>query len=409
MAGARSKKDFSSKSKTHKELSQSPSPTKDSEKGQVCLGHAWGRWSDLKRKHGFNSSAEMASSLMDLAGSLLSEPATSKPSEKKRIFSNSEVQTLIEQEVQNAVMKKENKLQGLMESIFQLDSEVDYEGSLKKLEAKMNKLTKRAEAAFAYMSGAETKETLQFNNNMRNIRSCSEGDTMETEPHVNGTSSNCTAGEGNCQKMMENAKKALEKIHTEKEALTAAMADLSEELPPPVLTPYESFPCEFVKKEPEENYNEEWTQAEEQKARSVKMEQTHSEQDKQYPPLPAIPFPSILDARAASYNIPQKVQVRLALIRKPPGLSVLWNVETEDLCAPPMDNYRIFTTMEKVKGSNVFSDWTSLGEVKACRLPMCVLITKYKPGHKLCVAVVGEDKFGRSGPYSEIVSATLCD
>lgn len=256
----------------------------------------------------------------------------------------------------------------------------------------------------------------------------SEESPMRTEPpkktlKTARKSTGSKAKKGNHFEIMESSKKALAEIQDNKEALTTAMADLKEEeRPPPVLSPFTSFPC---KKEPDDelehfNHFEEKMQFEEQKSPSIITDSLFStgtdtpkpttpEQPKngQYPPLPAHAFPSTLNMEAATYSIPPKVQVRLALIKKPPGLSVLWNLEREEPCMPPMKSYRIYITMEKKRGSGTFGEWTIVGEVKAGRLPMCVLISKYKPGHKLFVSVVGIDKFDRYGPYSEVVNAVV--
>lgn len=352
--------------------------------------------------------------------------ASSGASDKKMKFSQSEVQTLIEQEVRTAVNKKEIKLQGLIGTIQLLDRAIDYESSIQKLEARINTVTKRAEAAIACMTKTQKKSPLSSLDNAKIIRADTEAETTETSSQTDKKSMDC----GELFQIMKTTKKALKRMHADNEALKDAIADLSEELPPPVLSPHGPPECKglagFMKKEPQDkeqqqNNDEEPEQCEQSKAGRLKVESlspgdnnspkhADSEQEKLlYPPLPTKAFPSVLNMEAASYNIPQRLEVHLALIRNPAGLSVLWNVGEKDPSAPPMDCYSVFMTMEKVKGSNVFPAWYIIGEVKAIPLPMCGMISNYKPGHKVCVAVVGKDIFGRYGPYSKVVTAAIPD
>lgn len=50
------------------------------------------------------------------------------------VFVCPQVQTLIEQEIHRTMKKNETKLQGLIETIQQLECGVDYENSIQKLE-----------------------------------------------------------------------------------------------------------------------------------------------------------------------------------------------------------------------------------------------------------------------------------
>ncbi|CAI5674788.1 unnamed protein product [Oreochromis niloticus] len=367
-------------------------------------------------------------------------PTFARANNMKVDFSQSDVQKLMEQEVPTAT---ETKLQGLIESIQKLENGVNFERSIEKLEARVKILSKKAEAAIDYVTEMQKKNAVPSL-----VRANSEESDMET------VSQNAMKN-GELFQMMEITRQTLKKMRADSKALMAAMADLNEERRPPtptspleyeettrrgvkrtheaattdsneerlppVLTPQRPFQLkhECIAKQEKENGKEEFEEFEEPKSRKVKVEcvssvatrspsHTDSEQNGlSLPPLPSRPFPSVLNMEAASYSIPQKLEVNLALIRNPSGLSILWKVMEQDPSAPPMDSYTIFLTMEKVKGSGVFPDWNILGEVKALNLPMCVLVRKYKPGHRVCAAVVGKDVFGRYGPYSAVATSVI--
>ncbi|XP_028267103.1 uncharacterized protein LOC114439383 isoform X2 [Parambassis ranga] len=344
-------------------------------------------------------------------------------------FSKSEVQTLVKQEVRRAVRQNEAKLKGLMENIQQLDSGVICERAIRRLEARLEMVEKRSVAALAHMTRLQQQSR---------PASADGADLLRIHPKKEPT----TQKEGGeLFEMMATTKKSLKRLHEDNETLTAAIADLSQPPSPPPPAPH-SPPdskvgviqdCLFVKEEPEqhqghnerhyeghhEGHNERHYEGhyegccDEPKPKKTKAElhiPAHTDTEQRellYPPLPPTTFPSILSMEAAKHSIPQKPEVRLALIRNPTRLSVLWNVEKKDPSVAEMDSYTIYLTTEKVKGTCVFSDWMILGEVKAIELPMCVLVKKYKPGHKVCVAVVGKDVFARYGPYSKVSTAVM--
>ena len=77
--------------------------------------------------------------------------------------------------------------------------------------------------------------------------------------------------------------------------------------------------------------------------------------------------------------------------------------------SPPLSLVSGCLGLEKGKGCGLFSvTWTSY-EVTAIPLPMAIVIQiqKKMSGRKICFAVVGKDKFGRYGTYSNIKHALL--
>ncbi|XP_022075337.2 uncharacterized protein atf7ip2 isoform X2 [Acanthochromis polyacanthus] len=411
-------------------------------------------------------------------------------------FSQSEVQALVKQEVRSAVRKNEARLQCLIETFQQLDNGLSYEKSIQNLEAQINRVSKKAEAAISYVTKTQMQRPPRRTVNEDIICIDSEDESTETTSQ-NKKSRDSAPRTGEVMKMMSTTKKALEEVRGFYEALTTATEDF-EKKPPSVFTSHNWLECErsvktkpkksvcnvaikaelnqeqppqvwstsgspehrkTIKKEPEEsawsedlqnrhppvhapNSSSEWNglvkiikeepedshtrennkeEFEEPEAKKVKVEcvtpertnsPSHTDRDtvqpgNSFPRLPDPTFPSVLSMEAALYSIPQKLEVQLALIKNPTSLSVLWKLAEEVPSPPPMESYTIFLTMEKTKGSGIFPDWKILGEVKAIELPMCVLIRKHKPGHKVCAVVVGKDIFGRYGPYSAVATAAI--
>nr|XP_057905471.1 activating transcription factor 7-interacting protein 2 [Doryrhamphus excisus] len=294
-------------------------------------------------------------------------------------LSQSELQAMVEQEVQKAVRVRNSRLQFLTETIQQLQHDIDYESAIQKLEARIDTITKRSKAALAAKKSSKKSTSL---NEGEIINLDSDDDSMPEEIKEQKTEKNCLI------EIMETTKLSLQRMQTENQAIMKAMADLSKTTPVSQQTKAQSV-----------SYSE---------ITSAPRVFSHQD-DPPYPTLPLNPFPSVLNMEAASYNIPEKVSVHLALIKQPPSLSVMWNGDEKETSLPQMESYSILLTMEKVKGSRVFPAWRTLGTVAAKPLPMCVSITKYNAGHKLCVAVVGKDIYGRYGPYSDVVSAVTPD
>lgn len=343
-----------------------------------------------------------------------SRPASPAAIHENISFSQSKVQKLIQQEINNALKKKETRLDRFLATIHDLECRIDYESSLQKLEAQVKRVTKRSEAVLAYMTKTQNKNPLEFCNDAEISRINPEEEMTETVSD-NDTNTTPASLEDFMEKskelsqVMETTMKVVVNLRADNAALNAAIADLTADTPPPVPTSCEQVLSIRVKTEPEDDTNFGNTFEEPLKVPKVEpfSPEYQDEIELSHPPLPPLAFPITLNAAAASYNVPQKVTVKLALIKRPACLSVLWTVDEKDPMAPPMDSYSVYMSTEKIKGSNIFPYWKMLETVKALDLPMFKMVTDYQPGHKVCVAVVGKDIFDRYGPYSHVVIATI--
>ncbi|XP_062264709.1 uncharacterized protein atf7ip2 isoform X1 [Platichthys flesus] len=374
------------------------------QRSRVNIGLAFKRWRDLKAAKGLKTDTDVALCLLDKMKPSPSTSTSSGDADKMMKISLSEMKALIKKEVRNEAKRNENKLKVLIET--SLDLSVDYEKNIQKLEARINTLTKRAEGALVHMTNLFKKSPQRPPDENDVIRIDSGDEPMETMSQTDVR--DCTETIGEFFQEMKTSENALKKMRSDNEDLKAALGT------PRAVTANESQRnVKITEKRPEaEEQREKKTDCPKKTKECVSLNNINnsedSEQDKlSYPPLPPAPFPSTLSIEAAEYNIPQRLNVHLALIREPQGLSVLWKVGVEDPLAPPMDSYSVYIAVERQKGSSYFPKWIFLGELKAIQLPMCVMIKKYKPGHKVCVTVVGKDRFGRYGSYSEVVTAAI--
>ncbi|XP_031421855.1 activating transcription factor 7-interacting protein 1 [Clupea harengus] len=119
-------------------------------------------------------------------------------------------------------------------------------------------------------------------------------------------------------------------------------------------------------------------------------------------PLPDRPFPSTVPAAAASKNIPQKLTLSVVRMTDSasPAICLMWQVAEVDPHGPEMDSYYIYGAQENL--DDTFSRWTQIGHIMATALPMACRLSDYISHRRLCFVMVGKDKYGRYGPYSEV-------
>ncbi|XP_029604527.1 activating transcription factor 7 interacting protein 2 isoform X1 [Salmo trutta] len=355
-----------------------------------------------------------------------------------KMFSKYEVQGLLQQEVHSAMKQSESKMASLLERVQLLECEPKYDQPIRRLEAHIKKVKRRGDAAISYV------RMLRPPGVKHNQRMLGSGlvDLTETETESGLGTVDISRSDsdeedsaekqrkrkvvdGFWQKMMSNKKAPDRKREKErngkKQNIPLPPPPPLSPLPPvlspqvlkveasvvPVTRPAVTSPDGPVKTEGTVKM-ETTVKTEESSCSPVplRLPPSQSELLSRLPPLPPTPFPSSLPLQAASYSIPQKPLVHLARIRNPaPCLVIHWRVTEEDPAAPDMDSYSIYIAQES-HSSSVSPSWRNVGVVKALALPMAVTVTKYQSGTTY-VIVVGKDRYGRYGPYSDIQTVLL--
>ncbi|XP_064843337.1 activating transcription factor 7-interacting protein 1-like isoform X2 [Oncorhynchus masou masou] len=360
-----------------------------------------------------------------------------------KMFSRSEVQGLLQQEVHSAMKQSESKMESLLERVQLLECEPKYDLVIRRLEAHIKKVKRRGDAAISYV------RMLRAPGVKHNQRTLGSGlvDLTETEAERGLSTVDISRSDsdeddsaekqrkrkvvdGFWQKMMSNTKAPDRKREKERNGkkhnipLPPTTPPLPPTTPPrsplpPILSPQvlkvEASVVPVTRPPTTSPVKMEGTVKMENTVKTeespcppvaLRVPPSQSELLSHLPPLPPTPFPSSLPLEAASYSIPQKPLVHLARIRNPaPCLVIHWRVTEEDPAAPDMDSYSIYIAQES-HSSSVSPSWRNVGVVKALALPMAVTVTKYQSGTTY-VIVVGKDRYGRYGPYSDVQTVLL--
>ncbi|XP_026802896.3 activating transcription factor 7-interacting protein 2 [Pangasianodon hypophthalmus] len=321
-------------------------------------------------------------------------------------LSTAEVQELISREVQSALEQSDKMMKALMERIQEVDNEPRYDARIRKLEAHVRKVKRRGDAVFADIRKRGILEAGQEQNLSPSPEIKKEAKILNMTSSANGgisgssrTSGDVTSEGGATRKPKEGFWQSLRTKNQivdltddgevcrqngtkHSDSPQTSSQDNVDSRPSPMEGGEIPCPVVMEKKTPE-------------------AQEAEAALQSRLPPFPHTPFPHQLPVAAASKSVPQKPIVKVARIKNPRGIALLWNVEEEDPDAAAMDCYYIYVTQERNDGT--FSKWKNMGVIKAMPLPMACRVAAERAGDKtLCFIIIGKDVYGRYGPYSDV-------
>ncbi|XP_015259512.1 PREDICTED: uncharacterized protein LOC107104110 [Cyprinodon variegatus] len=151
-------------------------------------------------------------------------------------ISLSEVQTLIEQEVQKALADKDREVESVIQHLQDTYEETSFEMSIQRLENRINAVARRAEVALSYIAKNQKQSPPSSTDNTNILSESPQHDHVKATPE-NRKGPTYKTTSGTIIKMMQTARNALKRFHADNEGLTTVLKDSDFERTPPVLTP----------------------------------------------------------------------------------------------------------------------------------------------------------------------------
>ncbi|XP_060748888.1 activating transcription factor 7-interacting protein 2 isoform X2 [Tachysurus vachellii] len=318
----------------------------------------------------------------------------SEKSSSAGTVSTAQVQELISTEVQSALEQSDKMMKALMERIQEVESEPRYNARLQKLEAHIRKVKRRGDAVFADLRKRRSLDTAQDQN-------------FTPTPEINiQEKTRTSSANGRISGSFTSGGVLMSRVTAPTERMKNQIVDLTDDgevcrqngtkfVDSPQTSSQDNMDS---KPSPLEDAEDPGTGT---MKKTPEVQEAEAVLLSRLPPFPDTPFPDQLPVAAASKSMPQKPVVKVAAIKNPHGIALLWNVEEEDPDAAAMDCYYIYVTQQRSDGT--FSKWKTMGVIKAMPLPMACRVAAERSRNKtLCFLIIGKDVYGRYGPYSDV-------
>ncbi|TRY86873.1 hypothetical protein DNTS_009007 [Danionella cerebrum] len=341
------------------------------------------------------------------------EPGNLRDSgEKASKLPRSEVEKIIDAKIRTAVEQSDFRMKNLLDRILEVNNELTYDVRIKKLEAHVKKIQRRGDAVFSYVRKLRASGNLGGSSTSPSVQSLRCISPLEAA--VNTARMSANGGSVIDSTLVSSADMDLEiiggrkptkgfwhNLRSKKEVVDLTDEDRAEgsevifvsQPSQENLEPSSTPPVAVASGEEKQSASQE-----ERVSSSVQLEE-EGWQSKLHP-FPDTPFPKELPLAAASHNLPQKAEVKLAWIGSAQELGIAWNVDRKDPHVAEMDSYHIYISHENKNGN--FTPWKCIDVIKAMPLPMGCKVSGCKGDKRLCFVVVGKDIYGRFGPYSEV-------